>query len=623
MNLAARALQRLETDGALRLVDAGFARLLRGHMGADDTVALAGALAMRAVALGHSGFVLRDVAALLDELGAAVALPEHDAWVAALRTSALVVDHADAAMPAPLVFEHGRVALRRYARYEQALATQLRARASSIVLQPLAADPCHWLAPRLATLFDDPTQAEAARVALAGRLTLITGGPGTGKTTTVARILALLFETAARAGEPPPRIALAAPTGRAAARLGEAIAAVLAHDLATGHLEDVDTAAIPREAQTLHRLLGWQPGRIGFRHHAGHLLPFDAVVVDEASMIDLPLMAKLVAAVPPQGRLILLGDPDQLPAVEAGDVLGTLCAASDRDPALAARRVHLLRGYRQSGASSLGELAHAIRDGDSASMFALLHDAARPQVSPPMQPSAASAPSTDPLPPQGSLLDSRAQARDNRSPGEGVLWQSGNANALAHALRDFALPAYAQLAQAADPALALQRADRMRVLCALREGPFGARAWNAWFAEQLRARGPWFRGRLLLITANSYRHGLFNGDTGVVWDDADGEPVVWFEQGGALRAWRPAQLPAYDSAFATTVHKAQGSEFDRIALLLPEADARVLSRELIYTAVTRARATALLWASADILEHAIARRSHRDSGLLARLTTPA
>lgn len=639
MTVAARALQRLEAAGALRLVDAEFARLLQ-RLGASDEVALAGALAMRAVALGHSGFVLHDAAGLLAQLDIDLVLPEHEAWAMALRDSALVGGNPDRP-DLPLVFEHGRVWLRRYARYEQELATRLLASAAQ---PPVAIDP-DWLRLRLAQLFTgadltthDP-QAQAAASALRNRLTLITGGPGTGKTTTVARILVLLHEAAARDGEPVPRIALAAPTGRAAARLAEAIDAVLGQDLAAGRIDSDTAAAIPREAQTLHRLLGWQPGRVGFRHDAGYPLPFDAVVVDEASMIDLPLMAKLMAAVPAQARLILLGDPDQLPAVEAGDVLGALCAASEGNAALAAQRVHLVRGYRQTGATGLGELARSIRDGDSASVFALLESATQqpppsPRPSSPSQAMAERGPSAEaPSPsalstnaswvdsplPQDTLFDAHSSAREGKVRRDGVLWQSGNANALAHSLRDFALPTYAQLAQAPDPAAALQLADRMRVLCALREGPFGVRAWNAWFAEQLGARAPLFHGRLLLITANSYRHGLYNGDTGVVWNDADGQPVAWFEQGGVLRAWHPAQLPTHDSAFATTVHKAQGSEFERIALLLPDHDARVLSRELVYTGLTRARAGALLWASTDILEGAIARRSRRDSGLVARL----
>ncbi len=599
---ANRTLSRLERSGALRLVDAEFARLLRQRLGASAEVALAGALAMRAVSLGHGGFVLAEADALLRELDDDGVLPAYADWDAALRDSPLVAltsawnagDGHDAeeqaadeqpgdARTAPLVYEHGRIALHRYARYEQQLARDLRTRAA---VSPATVNET-WLDTRIHALFhsgDAPTtdgddlQAQAAATALRQRLTLLTGGPGTGKTTTVARILVLLHEAAAQAGEPAPRIALAAPTGRAAARLAEAIEATLARDVAAGRLTPEAAAAIPREAQTQHRLLGWQSHRVAFRHDARHPLPFDVVVVDEASMVDLPLMAKLVAAVPEHARLLLIGDPDQLPAVEAGDVLGALCAAADTGGPLHAQRVHLTHSYRQAGAQTLQAFADRVRRGDA--------DAAIAQL----------------------------QAGD-----AALVWREGNALALADTLRTFALPAYRALAAAADPAQALRQALSMRVLCALREGPFGARAWNAWFAAQLGARDAFFHGRLIQIAANSYRHGLFNGDVGILWQGDDGEALAWFDTGSGLRPWRPAQLPVHDSAFATTVHKAQGSEFDAVALVLPDADARVCTRELLYTGLTRARREALLWSPAAILRTAIQRRTHRDSGLMTRL----
>ncbi|MCY7353539.1 MAG: exodeoxyribonuclease V subunit alpha [Lysobacter sp.] len=602
--IATRALQRLTTLGALRQVDAEFATLLQSRLAAAPAVALAGALAMRAVALGHSGFALAQANALLAELDADVALPATEDWSCALHASDCVAAHAvvrpfdglrahherDGAESTPLVFEHGRIALQRYARYEHDLATRLLQRAAA----PTSSLDMMWLSSRLNTLFGVPlmvspepvegsnhdAQARAADTALCSALTLITGGPGTGKTTTVARILVLLHESALRDGLPPPRIALAAPTGRAAARMGEAIDTTLAHDVAAGHVDVQVAAAVTRDAQTLHRLLGWQAGRVTFRHDATHPLPFDVVVVDEASMVDLPLMSKLVAAVPPDAKLILIGDPDQLPAVEAGDVLGALCDVATPGAAFGTQRVHLTRGYRQAGSSALPALATAIQAGDGAAVVALL-----------------------------------AAGDDS------LHWHEGPVAALAQTLRGFALPAYQRIEQASDPAAALRGARAMRVLCALRNGPFGAQAWNAWFAEQLGARMPFFHGRLLMITTNSYRHGLFNGDVGVVWHDADGEAAVWFDTGDGLRAWSPTQLPAHDSAFATTVHKSQGSEFDHVAVVLPDADARVLGRELLYTALTRARQGVLLWSSQAVLLRALARTTRRDSGLAARLSS--
>jgi exodeoxyribonuclease V alpha subunit len=616
--IAARALQRLQIEGALRQVDVAFAELLRDRLRTSTPVALAGALAMRAVAMGHSSFALTDAHRLLEALGTSAQLPDIDAWSDALHASDRVATaHGVGHENALLAFENGRIALLRYARYEQDLAERLHHRAhapmrdDAAVADAAVADPT--LVDLLRRLFardaaaqthtDIDRQALAATAALRRRLLLITGGPGTGKTTTVARLLALQVTDAHARGRAPLRIALAAPTGRAAARLGEAIDGVLRADLAAGRLDATIVDTIPRQARTLHRLLGWQPGRVAFWHDADRPLPFDLVVVDEASMVDLPLMAKLVAAVPAEATLVLLGDPDQLPAVEAGDVLGGLCAASgdglalpkpDADAAsallgvpvpsrdahspLAGSRVHLLRGWRQSDADVLQALAQAIQRDDRDAVLARL-----------------------------------------RSDDPALAWRYGDVAALAETMRCDALPAFEAVRDADDPQQALQQGAQLRVLTALRRGPFGAEHWNAWCAAELGARTPYFHGRLLMIVANSERHGLYNGDVGVVWQDARGDASVWFETANGLRAWRPAQLPAHVSAYVTTVHKAQGSEFDRIVLILPDADARVLSRELLYTALTRARRGAVLWATPAALGRALERRTWRDSGLEARL----
>jgi exodeoxyribonuclease V alpha subunit len=331
----------------------------------------------------------------------------------------------------------------------------------------------------------------------------------------------------------------------------------------------------------------------------------DLVVVDEASMVDLPLMAKLVEAVPETATLVLIGDPDQLPAVEAGDVLGGLCAASgdglslpaddaafatvllgtevppaqaDAGP-LAGARVHLLHGWRQAGAAPLQALAGALQRGDRDAVL--------------------------------TAFANGDEAVLSRRHGDGA--------ALAEALRREALPAFAAVRDADDPGQALALAARCRILAALRRGPFGAEHWNAWCAAELGERTPYFHGRLLMIAANSERHGLYNGDLGVVWRDRQGELAAWFDTPQGLRAWRPAQLPVHASAYATTVHKAQGSEFDRVLLVLPDSDARVLSRELLYTALTRARRSVWIWGALETLDRALERRTWRESGLEARL----
>lgn len=611
--VAARALLHLHAEGALREVDVAFADLLRDRLHASASVALAGALAMRAVSLGHSSFALTDAHRLLDALGTSATLPMTSEWADALAGSPRVTTAEDACGDDVLIaFAHGRVALLRYARYEQALAERLYARSQSgPTNDAVACDPA--VAKRLRRLFaldaatrshdDIDRQALAAAMALRHRLLLITGGPGTGKTTTVARLLATLVSASDGHHATPLRLALAAPTGRAAARLGEAIDHVLREDVAADRVDAAIADLVPRQARTLHRLLGWQPGRVAFRHDAENPLPFDVIVVDEASMIDLPLMAKLVAAVPPDATLVLLGDPDQLPAVEAGDVLGGLCAAcgdglalraqdaefistaldmtvpvQESSAPLAGARVHLLRGWRQADVSVLRDLAQAMQQGDRDTVIARL-----------------------------------------RSDDPGLAWRHGDAAALAELMQRDVLPAFEAIRDADDPQQSLQRASSLRVLTALRRGPFGAEHWNAWCAAELGARVPYFHGRLLMIAANSERHGLYNGDLGVVWRDERGDAAVWFDTAHGLHAWRPAQLPAHASAYATTVHKAQGSEFDRIVLILPDADSRVLSRELLYTALTRARRGVRLWATPEALDRALERRTWRDSGLEARL----
>jgi exodeoxyribonuclease V alpha subunit len=522
---------------------------------------------------------------------------------------------------------------------------------------------------------DQPTdhpldrQAQAAALALRRALLLVTGGPGTGKTTTIARLLLLRIAQAQLAGNPAPRIALAAPTGRAAERMAESLRSAVARALADGlsmpiaqaaplpqagegaRLQSQDAEAngeagpesvpqkrhakagegaqraeedtwplpLPTGASTLHRLLGVIPDSPNFRHNADNPLPFDLIVVDEASMVDLPLMCKLVEAVADGTQLILLGDADQLPSVEAGDVLAAILQAAGPGDALqpddalalqpllggvpggspptdapsgglAGHRVHLLRGYRQAQGFELAPLADAVRAGDAERSLALLRGGELAGVH------------------FHQDIDDPLQAR--REP------------LLAH---------WRALAAAEDPAAALRDAGRLRLLTAVRNGPQGARGLNARIeqllaesgsgARRLGAASPWFHGRLLLITENSYRHGLFNGDVGICLRDESGALVAWFEgEGdGQVRGFHPAALPAHESAFAMTVHKAQGSEFDEVWLQLPTRDARVLSRELVYTGLTRARRALHLAASEAVLRAALARHAARISGLAWRL----
>lgn len=582
------ALDRWLHEGWLRPVDHALADTLRRlRPDTREPVLLAAALASHALAFGHGQLPLARAAELFLEIDAdrpPPVMPELESWLEAVASSPWVLSPADAAdHNAPLVFEHGQLYLRRYWRYEQSLADALRART---LAAPMLAVDGAWRQTRLAQLFpllaSDPgdAQAAAASALLDTRLLLLTGGPGTGKTTTVTRALVLAVEAAQCAGLPPPRIALAAPTGKAAARLAESLRENLASLRASGTVTADVAACLPTQARTLHRLLGWRAGGNGFAHDAANPLRADWVVVDEASMVDLPLMAKLVAAVAPDAGLLLVGDPDQLPSVETGDVLAALC---DRESVLP--RVHLHRVHRQDAGLGVGTLAEHIRDGDVEAVMASLQ--------------------------AGTAA--------------GVSWQPGTDRGLPAAALAAALPAYRAVQQAASPADALERAKQFRLLTALRDGASGSQALNARIADALRPVGErdqrLFAGALLMVTANSPRHGLFNGDIGVAWPDEQGQLRVWFDAGDSdgPRAWLPAALPAHEFAFALTVHKSQGSEFGEVFLALPERGARVLSRELLYTGLTRCRRGVTLWASEAALREGLGRGAQRRSGLAQRL----
>ncbi len=537
----------LFVGGWLRSVDAGLARsMARARPDTPDLVLAAAALASRAVANGHSQLPLAASVELLLEIASdrdPPALPPLDEWLSVLAASPWTGEEG------VLVLEGDALSLRRYWSYEVRLA--------EVIAQ------------------------------LGERLSIVTGGPGTGKTTMVALAMvefARRFDGAARQA----RIALAAPTGKAAARLAEAVRENLAVLLAEGAVDATLAQSLPGAATTLHRLLGWQSGSVAFRHTREHPLRADLVIVDEASMIDLPLMCKLLEAIPVGGSVILIGDRDQLPSVETGDVLGALCDVSDgagassSDGGVQARRIRLTHSHRQSGDIDVPALAALVREGDA-----------------------------------DGALDGLAGAAFR-----GVHWFSGSDRALADAMLAEALPVYRAVQGATDAAAALVLAKRFRVLTAVRDGGAGSQTLNALIATALdpaRRGDGFFTGRLLLVTENSYRHQLFNGDIGIAWPDEFGDMRVWFEAQGGPRAWLPAALPAHESAFALTVHKSQGSEFERVWLALPERGARVISRELIYTGLTRCRAGVTLWAGEGVLRDGIGRRAQRWSGLAGRL----
>ncbi|HET7923301.1 MAG TPA: exodeoxyribonuclease V subunit alpha [Rhodanobacteraceae bacterium] len=601
------ALDRWLRDGWLRPLDHALgASLQRLRPGTHDEVALAAALASRALAFGHSRVPLDRIGDLCAEIAPerSPALPDRDAWAERLRESAYV--SGDGARGRPLVFASGAIALRRYHEYETQLAAALRALSGPVEPEP----DTGWLRERIAALFPSDAkaldkQALAAALAQIERMVLLTGGPGTGKTTTVARVLVLAVEAALGRGETL-RVALAAPTGKAAARLSEALRESYEHLVNENRIDATLRDALPTAASTLHRLLGGRPDSVRFRHDAKNPLAADLVVVDEASMVDLPLMGKLANALKPSARLILLGDRDQLPSVETGDVLAAMCDAAGDGKAWPERiarplaaalgaevatradervltRVELERSHRQSAGLDVSAMSASIRAGDAASVVAGLHANAY----------------------------------------RGVHWRAGRDAALAAFALEHALPHFRAIAEAPDVATALSMLRRHRVLTAVRDGEAGSRTLNARIALALQKSGAredaFFHGRLVMIRENSYRHGLYNGDVGLVRVEADGNARVWFDTDAGPRAWLPAALPAHESAFALTVHKSQGSEFDDVLLVLPEKSVRVASRELVYTGITRARRSLTLWANDAVLSDAIARRAQRWSGLADKL----
>ncbi|WP_175929553.1 MULTISPECIES: AAA family ATPase [unclassified Burkholderia] len=652
----------------------------------------------------------------------------------------------------PLIVDrHDHLYLSRYFDYERRLA-------DALVAQAGVAAPDDGLSPErlrdsLARYFGPATgevdwQRVAAIVALTGRVTIVSGGPGTGKTTTVVGVLACLLDA-----HPGLRIALAAPTGKAAQRMQEALHA------RAGDLPPELAARLPDTSYTLHRLLGGG-GAAGFRHHRDNPLPYDLIVVDEASMIDVALAAHLLDALAPGARLVLLGDKDQLAAVEAGAVFAELSA---RPAFTAAARARIAQALGIDEATFVAALPVPDEPAPAAVTVANPVSAAArvpapPSASAPVSRKSARRPTADAR--QASLFDDEPQ--DDEVPSTGIasspLTESAPADAgapdnapawieadelawldavelppfdagdaaLASMTADAsplageaAAAAAAAAASAGTPApapladcvvwlernyrfgldspigrlsLAIRRGDvqaaldalpaddtaaasfhddagdtlasstvarlahrfgayldalrdalaapvpdplplfdalnRFRILCATRSGARGAEHVNALVAAHVRqaARVPlavgahWFTGRPIMVTRNDYALGLFNGDIGIALPDAHGVLRVWFRRAdGTARAVSPAALPPHETAFALTVHKSQGSEFDEAALVLPASFGRVLTRELVYTAVTRARTRVQVIGPRRVLAQAVATRTQRDSGLAARV----
>ncbi|WP_200381464.1 exodeoxyribonuclease V subunit alpha [Thiococcus pfennigii] len=525
-------------------------------------------------------------------------------WLADLAASPWV---GGPGAEAPLILDRRRLYLGKYWHFEQQVAAALRARLDWVAELDRAR-----LAEGLARLFDDGSAGEvdwqrvAAAVAVARRFAVISGGPGTGKTTTVVKVLALLLEQ-----DPRQRIALAAPTGKAAARLTEAVRGRkggLALDAAV-------LARIPEEASTIHRLLGF--GRDGGpRYGRDNPLPLDCLVVDEASMLDLPLTARLLAALPAQARLILLGDRDQLASVEAGNVLGDitghgqeirygpaqvealealgaapagrlrLVSKQDSAPPPVADAVGLLRvSHRFRAESGIGALAARVNVGAGEAALALLDDPAH----------------------------------------EDIDWLDARPDGLHPACIAWAAARYGRYLREPDVAVALRTFESARVLAAVHRGPFGVAELNRAIAARLQvqgliAGGDEYHGKPVMVTTNDYEVGLFNGDIGLLWRDPDGALRAYFPlAGGQVRRVSVRQLPEHACAYALTVHKSQGSELDEVLLVLPHEPGPVVTRELIYTGITRARQRVTIQGHRAAFLAGCRKRVRRASALAERL----
>ena len=661
-------LERWVERGWLRALDKAFVAFLHELDPQGDPLVLLAA-ALTSHQLGH-GHVCLDLFETLKEPDFALSLPpegdlqtsamllpsqllealDGDAWCKALQTSALV-EHAGQspalAADRPLVLSERRLYLRRYWAYERRIDSALRQRLAVTEVTP------DDLPARLNGLFGSQAQNApidwqklACALATRGAFSIVTGGPGTGKTTTVVRLLALLQAPAVEAGAPL-RIRLAAPTGKAAARLTESISL----QVKSLEVDDKVRQKIPSDVTTVHRLLGSRPGTRHFRHHAGNRLPLDVLVVDEASMIDLEMMANLLDALPAHARLVLLGDKDQLASVEAGAVLGDLCRDAqagwytpqtrewlehvsgenlansdlqqDRDGSHPlAQQVVMLRHSRRFGeGSGIGQLSRLVNQQQS--------QAARDVLS------------------SGHYADLFALAlkgeQDRQFERLALDGRSEAAKGYRHYLEVLRDQRPAGDAPLEDPCWAvwagkvLEAFEAFQVLCAVRKGPWGVEGLNERITRALFARKliesdqQWYEGRPVLMTRNDYGLGLMNGDIGIALKLPEREgPTprhvlrVAFARNdgqGGIRFVLPSRLNDVETVYAMTVHKSQGSEFSHTALVLPEALNPVLTKELIYTGITRAKHWfSLVEPRKGVFEEAVQRKVKRLSGLMLGLT---
>ena len=557
-------------------IDLHFADFIKRFGGEDTLIPLAAAMLSRSIREGNICLPLDAQPPHLAKASQAggVAWPAAKEWREALARSK-AVGTPDAQTPLVLD-DSNRLYLRRYWTYQQRLATILRQKAAES--RPLDAGKAG-------------TQAGAIDCAVTNALTVISGGPGTGKTTTVLQILTRLLQ---ERGNERLRVALAAPTGKAAARLEETIRM----GLEVLDCPEEVKRRVPVRASTIHRLLGVRGNSVYFRHDREHPLPFDLLVIDEASMVALPLLCKLLDAVPEPARIILLGDRDQLASVEPGAVLADIVdAATAPGSPLRNAVVTLEKNYRFGEQSGIHHLCGAVRRSEADQAVGILRSQSHPD-----------------------LL--------SFEPNESREW----AARFSDAIRQGFSASFAEK----EPAAALARLKNFRVLSALRRGPFGVEGLNRKIEGILREAGlvpphvtASYAGKPVLITQNDHQLQLYNGDVGVLLPDLEAtenpeQLWAWFiGKENTLRRFAPARLPQHEAAYAMTVHKGQGSEFDRVLFILPREDTPVLTRELIYTGLTRARSQVELWWTESVFVSAVTRRAERNSGLRELLASPA
>ncbi len=591
-------------------LDYRFARFIGRLDGSNDALLLlAASLVSRYRGEGHICIALAELAGKPIELEESEALtcPPLKSWLKTLEKSPVVGKPGDAR---PLVLDGARLYLFRYWDYEKKLADALKDRAGSIfdAFNELnLKESFGRILPRNGNDMekDIDWRKVAAFASLRNGLSVISGGPGTGKTYAVARILALLIEQN-REGQL--NIALTAPTGKAAARLQEAIKEARA----TLNCSEAVKKAIPEEASTLHRLLKTIPYSPYFRFNEDNPLPYDVVVIDEASMVDLALFAKLIKALRPQSRLILLGDRDQLASVEAGSVLGDICDrghvhrfstpfieacrrvtgedvagnhSGTASPGISDCIVQLTKSYRFDKKSGIHVVSQAVNAGEGEKTLDLIR--------------------------QETFSD--------------ILWRKlPQPDELSRHLEKWIAGRYDAYLKAADFAEAFDIFSKFGILTALREGPYGVENLNFLIERIMQKKGlidrsgRWYSGRPVMITRNDYNLRLFNGDIGIAMTakDYDNELRVFFPgMEGSIRSFPPLRLPEHETVYAMTVHKSQGSEFDDVLFITPDRDTQVMTRELIYTAITRAKKKIHVWGKEDVFLTAIQRRIHRSSGL--------